>query len=253
MPRSLGRNPFRPDDRDWSVERVKALIASGAAVPLQWTPSIILDQGDEGTCVAAGTLGACDCDDENHVISTFTNADIDPFFDTIPGHDPRPDGGAEVRDGLKAAKAAGYISSYALLTGSAQIKDWQEKHGPVVFGADWMSSMDSPDAKGFVKCSGYVRGGHCFYGNGDVGGQDFVNSWGDSWADHGHFYMTASDFAKLQNGDFEAWAVVQPAPAPVPTPVPTPTPTPTPDPSLWQSILDALHALEAAIEKFLAG
>lgn len=226
---ALGRLPFQPDDRDYPVERLEAMIAEGAAVPLKWSVPRILNQGAEGTCVAAGTLGACDCDDKNHVVSAFTSADIDPFFDTIAGAGPRPTGGAEVREGLKAAQKAGYISAYSLLTSAAQIKGWQEKHGPVVIGADWMSSMDSPSTFGFVTFDGTVRGGHCFYGNGDIGGQDFVNSWGDQWADSGHFYMTDAEFAKMQNGDFEAWAIVQAAPAPPTPPTPTPTPKPTPD------------------------
>ena len=226
---ALGRLPFQPDGRDYPVERLEALIESGAAVPLRWAVPRILDQGANGTCVSAGTLGACDCDDESHVDSKFTSADIIPFFKTIAGAGPLPDGGAEVREGLKAAKAAGYISAYSLLTSAAQIKDWQEKHGPVVVGADWMSSMDAPNAGGYVTFGGTVRGGHCFYGNGDLLGQDFVNSWGSGWADGGHFYMTDAEFAKMQNGDFEAWAIVQAAPAPPTPPTPTPTPKPTPD------------------------
>lgn len=41
--------------------------------------------------------------------------------------------------------------------------------------------------------------------------------------------MTDAEFAKMQNGDFEAWAIVQAAPAPPTPPTPTPTPKPTPD------------------------
>ena len=156
---ALGRLPFKPDDRDYPVERLEAMIAAGTAVPLEWSVPRILDQGDNGTCVAAGTLGACDCDDETHTDSHFTSADIVPFFETIAGAGPLPDGGAEVREGLKAAKKAGYISAYSLLTSAAQITSWLELHGPIVLGVDWMSGMDTPDAKGFVTFTGYVRGG----------------------------------------------------------------------------------------------
>ena len=249
---ALGRLPFRPDDRDWPVSSVKALIATGDAVPLKWSVPRILDQGANGTCVAAGTLGACDCDDENHVLSAFASADIIPFFQTIAGAGPLPDGGAEVREGLKAAQKAGYIKAYSLLKDEAEIKDWQENHGPVVVGADWMSSMDAPNALGFVTFDGTVRGGHCFYGNGDVGGQDFVNSWGDQWADSGHFYMTDAEFTKMQNGDFEVWAVVQAAPSPTPTPTPPPTPAPS---HVKQILTDALALAkkeEATISKEIA-
>jgi hypothetical protein len=222
----LGRKPFVEDMRDWNVEKVEALIADGSAVPLEWSVPRILDQGDNGTCVSAGILGACDCDDETHTDSKFTSDDIVPFFLKISGHGQLPDGGAEVREGLKAAKAAGYIYAYSLLKTVAEIKSWLEKHGPVVIGTDWFSDMDTPDGSGKVTVGGYVRGGHCIYGNGDVDGMDFVNSWGDRWGFYGGFFVTPSDFAKLMNGDFEAWAVVQPV-KPVPTPTPSPTP-PTP-------------------------
>ena len=245
--RTLGRKPFVPDERDWPVFRLEQLIVEGVAVPLKWSVPRILDQGNNGTCVAAGTLGALDCDDETHTDPGFTSDDILPFFEKIAGRGDLPDGGAEVREGLKAAKAAGYITAYSLLTSAEQIRDWQEKHGPVVVGADWFSGMDSPSPTGFVAVTGTIRGGHCFYGNGDVGGQDFVNSWGE-WGDHGHFYMTAAQFARLQNGDFEAWAIVQPAPVP-----PTPTPTPTPDESLLDEFLAKLIAALQEISDWLKG
>ena len=251
MSNPLGRLPFKPDARDWPVECLKELIADGAVVPLQWTPSVILDQGDNGTCVAAGTLGACDCDDEHHVISTFTNADIVPFFDTISGHGALPDGGAEVREGLKAAQKADYIAAYAPLTTQAQILDWVQNHGPIVAGMDWDTGCDSPDAKGFVHFKGTIRGLHCVYGNGDVGGFDFVNSWSDSWGDKGHFYMTLADLTQAMNGDWEAWAIVQAAPTPTPTP--TPTPVPPSVKTALVAILAAVRTIEAAIEKVIKG
>lgn len=212
MLRPLGREPFRPDTRDanYPPERLEAMIAAGKAKPLAWKVPRILDQGDNGTCVAAGTLGACDCDDETHTDSGFSSAAIVPFFLTITGHGALPDGGAQVRNGLKAAKKAGYISAYSLLTTTAAITSWLEKHGPIVVGVDWFSGMDSPDTAGYVSVTGEVRGGHCFYGNGDVGCLQWVNSWGASWGYHGHFYTRDADFAKLRTGDFEAWAIVQP-------------------------------------------
>jgi hypothetical protein len=242
----LGRKPFTTDFRDWPVARVKALIDAGLAVPVKWSVPRILDQGDNGTCVAAGILGLLDCDDELHVDPKFTSADIVPFFLTISGHGDLPEGGAELRDGLKAAKKAGLISAYSLLTSWDQMRDWMENHGPMLTGEDWYSGMDDPDSKGYVTVSGTIRGGHCTYGNGDVSGLNEVNSWNTTYGDKGHFYLTDTERSKLMNGDFEAWAVVEAAPAPVPTPTPAPAVKTT-----LQVILAALKTCVAALEKLI--
>jgi len=239
MPHGLGRKRFVADARDWPVARVKALIIRGEAVPLAWSVPRILDQDGRPECVSAGILGALDCDDQYHNDPGFTSADIDRFFHTIPGAGPD---GAYVRDGLKAAKAAGYISGYALLTSEAEINHWLEHYGPVVIGSDWLTGMDTPGVGGYVVISGYVRGGHCYYGNGDLAGYNFVNSWGEKWGKGGHFYMTQTQFRKLlAEQDTEAWAIVQPVPPP-----PPPAPTPATD-----AFVEFLRKILAAIEDLL--
>lgn len=242
----FGRLPFKPDDRDWPVARLKRMIDQGVAVPLDWSVPRILDQGDNGTCVSAGILGACDCDDEFHAMSKFTNDSIIPFFKTIDGWGPLPDGGAQVRDGLKSAQKLGYIKAYAPLTSKAAIIDWLENHGPVVFGMDWLSGMETPSADGFVSVSGAFEGGHCVYGNGDLHGFDLVNSWAVVWGDKGHFYMTPTNFDRTMNGDFEAWAIVQAPDSPAPTP---PPPTPVEDKDLLRYVLHEIRLAVADLQK----
>jgi hypothetical protein len=225
MPYPLGRDPKTPDPRDanYPPERLEAMIAAGVAVPLDRKVYSILDQGTNGTCVAAGTLGALNTANGG---PKFTSADIVPFFLTIPGAGPLPDGGAQVRDGLQKAKDNGWLLAYSALTTEAQITSWIENHGPVVYGTDWYEGMFTPDPDGTVHISGTVQGGHCYYGHGDLSGFDNVNSWGASWGAAGHFNETRPDFQKLLDEGGEAWAIVVPAPQPVPVPTPTP---PTPD------------------------
>jgi hypothetical protein len=81
-------------------------------------------------------------------------------------------------------------------------------HGPVLYGTDWLSGMDKPNATGEVRATGSVRGGHCYYGNGDLKGDDAINSWGATWAVKGHFWMPKTDMTKLQASQGEAWAAV---------------------------------------------
>ena len=52
----LGRNPSLPDDRDWSPEKLEAMIDEGIAVPVQWEDKVVLNQGQTGHCHPAGTL-----------------------------------------------------------------------------------------------------------------------------------------------------------------------------------------------------
>jgi hypothetical protein len=236
---ALGRRPFKPDARDYAVRSLKALVEAGEAIPLRWQTDYVFDQGANGTCVAAGILGALDCDDANHVDPNWTNKDIVPFFELIPDHGELPDGGAYVRDGLQTAREL-YGITYALLRTKADIRDWIENYGPVVVGSDWLAEMNYPDVRGFVTVQGMNIGGHCYYASGDLTGFECVNSWG-MWGAAGHFYMSEYDFDLLMGGDFEAWAVVQPALDPVPPTPPEPEPTPPSD-SLMDKLIDALTA-----------
>lgn len=208
----LGRIPSSPDDRDYSVERLKGMEAAGLTKPLDRKVPSILNQGAKGTCCSAGTLGAINCALGK---AKFHNKDIVPFFLQIPGHGPLPDGGAQVRDALKTAKRLRYILAYAPLTSQAAIDDWLENHGPVVYGTDWLSGMDTPNAEGQVFATGSVRGGHCYYGNGNLMGLKYtgkpsdseVQSWGRAWSLKGHFWMLDTDMGTLQRNS-EAWGFV---------------------------------------------
>ena len=250
MTHPLGRKPFVPDDRDWPVALLKSRIDMGTSVPLSWSVPSILDQGDTGHCVGFGTAGACNADDANHVASGLTDADAHALYyaaKVIEG-DPMGEDGAYVRDGLKAAKDAGLIDAYSLLRTKDEVQDWLEHHGPVVVGSDWLTGMDSPDAQGFVTAGGRIRGGHCYYANGDTKGLDCVNSWGDGWAKGGRFYFDSGNFDELMGYDFESWAVTQAAPTPPPDPEPTPEPIPTPPfprPTWWETLTALLAELLA--------
>ena len=240
-----GRLPFVADTRDWKVDQLKKRIADGVSVPVDWNAETILDQGENGTCVSAGILGACDSDDANHVLSKFADSDIIPFFLTIAGHGPLPDGGAQVRDGLKAAKTANYIDAYASLTTVAELEDWLDSHGPVVVGSVWDDQMMNPAGDVVIPGSDIATcpDGHCYRMQGfDAGYRKFANSWGTGWADKGCFRMAKSDWQLLWANGGEVWAITQAAPVPVPIPSPTP---PDPD-KLAKAVLKALKAIAKA-------
>jgi hypothetical protein len=214
----LGRRPFTPDARDdsYTGARLAAMIELGLAAPVSWpNANRVLDQGEFGTCVAAGTLGLLNTDDEAHNDPRFTDADIMPFFESIPGHGALPDGGAEIREGLKAAKAAGLITAYARLTTAAEVDEWLENHGPVLVGSLWDEAMSKP-VGGLVIVGGLTaRSGHCYFWHGqDTYYREGTNSWSAGWGERGQFKMRRCDDLRLQHAGGEAWALVQP-PAPI--------------------------------------
>ena len=216
--RATGRLPFVADPRDesYTATRLAAMVEMGLARDVEWgNANPALDQGDYGTCVAAGTLGLLNTDHEQHNDPRFTSRDILPFFKTIAGHGPLPQGGAEVREGLKAAKAAGLITAYALLRTESEIDEWLRDHGPVLVGTAWTKQMMTPQGDLVVVDSTVSDMGHCWFFHGSdlyyLGGS---NSWGTVWADHGMFRIRRTHWVWLHKAGGEAWAVVQPVAPP---------------------------------------
>jgi hypothetical protein len=94
--------------------------------------------------------------------------------------------------------------------------------GPVVFGLDWHSGMNNPDAQGWLHVTGPMLGGHCLIGRGarlvwraDAGAKPYLqpdwfdrldllrsytllhNSWGRGWGVDGTAKLSLQDVATL--------------------------------------------------------
>ena len=212
----LGRIPSPPDERDYPIDRLKAMIAAGEAKPVAWpNRNRVLDQGHQPFCVAFGILGLLNTDDEMHNDPCFTDADARDFFATIPNADPL--NGACVRDGLKAAKAAGMVAAYAPLHSDDAVDDWLGYHGPVLMGTAWTKRMMKPVHDVVFVDGVNTCGGHCYIWHGqDDEYRLGTNSWGEGWGDHGRFRMGRIDDSMLRREGGEAWAVVAFAPKPKP-------------------------------------
>lgn len=212
----------------------------------------ILDQGDLGSCVGnagTGAVGTEPCGlslPPGHQLTELTESwarslyhdctVIDPYQGTWPPTDTGT-------DGLSAAKvltttrkwAAGYQHPATTDDSLGALMDY-----PLMFGCNWYSSMDTPDANGVVtiSSSAYIRGGHEFLIRQYDAATGLLwcdNSWGTSFGKAGRFAMSVATFDRLYN-EYGDVIVLLPLAAPVPPPVP-PGPTPAPeDVALWADV-----------------
>jgi C1A family cysteine protease len=72
--------------------------------------------------------------------------------------------------------------------------------GPVVVGTNWYNGMFYPNRNGLIKISGRIAGGHAYV----INGVNTVtrlfrikNSWGQSWGQSGHAYISFTDMERL--------------------------------------------------------
>jgi hypothetical protein len=219
----------------------------------------IFDQGSLGSCTgnaAVGAVGTAPLYDEVPLAlhSRLNEAEAVKIYsaattlDTSPGSYPPTDTGSDGVSAASACKTAGLISGYTHCFSLAAVQTALQST-PVIIGINWYSGFDNPDAKGFVKVSGSVRGGHevCLVGI-DVVAKTVTaaNSWGEGWGAAGYFTFSWADLERLLNEQGDA-TVLLPLTAPAPTPVPVPPfPTPTPVPPA-----DADAVLAVTLHKWL--
>lgn len=130
--------------------------------------------------------------------------------------------GTEVRAGADVLVKMGYAEQYRWLFSVQEIAAYIGNQAPVVIGVDWYQGMFDPDADGFLRPTGQIRGGHCTllvgvrfvkvrkaeklaWTNVDWAASYFVlhNSWGADWGEHGRAKISFIDMATLvPGGDF---------------------------------------------------
>ena len=210
----------------------------------------IFDQGSLGSCTGNAAVGAVGTVplfapvekvllDEGLAVKIYSVATT---IDTSPGTYPPTDTGSDGVSAASACKKAGLISGYTHCFSLAAVQAALQTT-PVIIGINWYSGFDNPNAAGFVKVSGSVRGGHevCLVAI-DVVAKTVTaaNSWGASWGAAGYFTFSWADLDRLLGEQGDA-TVLLPLTAPAPVPVPVPTP----------STADAVLAV--ALHKWLDG
>lgn len=225
------------------------VIPDGTVATARWereTP--VLDQGDLGSCTGNAAVGVLGTQpfratlvptallDEDEAIAIYSAA---TRVDEYRGEYPPVDTGSDGLSVAKACKAAGFISGYRHITSLAAAYTAIQE-GPFIVGTEWRSGMDKPDAKGVVKATGAVRGGHeyeCIGYDAKTGLWEFVNSWGPSWGVGGHFFYSSATFSTLLAAEGDATVFVPNSKEP-----PTPTP-PSPNADLVAQVLAKLQEL----------
>jgi hypothetical protein len=203
----------------------------------------VLDQKALGSCTGNAAEAFVGCDplydaipdtvtarptgdataDEKQAVALYSAA---TRLDEFHGQYPPTDTGSSGLGVAKAAQKGGLISGYQhAFSLDAALKALTVS--PLIVGVNWYEGFDSPNAAGFARISGSVRGGHEFllYGI-DAGAQHVLarNSWGTSYGVGGCFSFSFDDLGRLLSEDGDATLFVPlTAPAPTPTPVPTPT------------------------------
>jgi hypothetical protein len=114
--------------------------------------------------------------------------------------------GTSVRGGAKYLKTSGKISSYLWAFDINTLVNTVLNVGPVVVGTNWYNGMFYPDKTGLIRITGRLAGGHAYVINGvDTRTKRFriKNSWGKTWGQSGHAYISYTDMARLirENGE----------------------------------------------------
>lgn len=165
----------------------------------------VLDQGDLGSCTGNAMAQALNStplkgkrrllteDDARNLYSRAT------ALDSFPGTWPPTDTGSSGNAVAKAAREAGYITSWRHAFGLDQALAALVL-SPVLIGINWYESMFVPDAKGYLNIAGDIAGGHevSLIGiNVTAKRVTLLNNWSSSWGMNGRAYLRWADLGML--------------------------------------------------------
>jgi hypothetical protein len=195
--------------------RVTATTPGLEAHSVYWTGGVVLDQGQEGSCVGHGVVAEYLASPVRghfartsalsteaaaaHVaaVSVYNRAkEIDEFEGV--NYD-----GTSVRAGMLVGRERGWYTGFGWALNMAELRAGLQS-GPVVIGIDVRESMFDPEPNGDWAVTGKSVGGHCCLITGyspDYLGRGpryrVRNSWGFDWGQTGNAYVTPGDLDEI--------------------------------------------------------
>jgi hypothetical protein len=197
----LGRHVVHdPRSKDFAAEETSKALVSVRHLSL----GLPLNQGQIGSCT--GNAAAGDLNTAPFYVrgKRYTERDAKAFYhDETEQHSengvypPADPGGsglwvAQVLKGFGLIAAYKHAFSFKAVCTALQTQ-------PVIWGTNWLTGMDTPDAEGLIRFTGTSRGGHELMLDAidvDARTVDGFNSWGKSWGAGGRFAIGWSDFEK---------------------------------------------------------
>ncbi len=235
--------PDKPDPRDKMFKPKIAHIDVPVNIDLGSVAPPIRDQQNEGSCTGHGITRIFDTTFfKQHGIFLNPSPQFCYWLERVFEGDPKVDGGAQIRDGIKCLAKTGVCSealwpylitnmftkpnkaafaeaaknkilTYESITGLTQAHQANAEGFSVVFGFEVYESFESVQTAktGIVtmpKKNEKFLGGHCVVKEGKIGATKMnitANSWGTGWGLKGRFLMPDAYMASSMCSDF--WAV----------------------------------------------
>ena len=207
----LGRRPA-PDLRDQQYQMRRLVPRTVPQKTRLYRIGPILDQGFTSSCVGQAwrqwlSSALMMTRDGPDALTIYTSAQK---VDEWDGEDYE---GTSVRGGVKVLQALGRVASYVWSSDADVIRDYELSGlGVVVIGVNWYTSMFDIDAKGYLRVSGSVEGGHAVVLGGysvERKAHRLINSWGKSWGEQGRAWLLHEDLRRLLNEDGEGCAATE--------------------------------------------
>ena len=179
-----------------------------------WTGGVVLDQGQEGSCVGHGVVGEwlaspvrgkplLNFHDDRAVAGHIEAVAVYNRAKEIDEFEGVDYDGTSVRAGMLVGRERGWYSGFRWALNMLELRAALEQ-GPVVVGVEWREDSYETQPNGDLRVTGQVAGGHCVVVTGyspNYAGRGpryrIRNSWGPSFGLSGNCYIRPDDLDSI--------------------------------------------------------